>query len=86
MMENNCVNLYWNPSKIVGVLVRTKIWPSSVTLILGLPERRFQMAYPRDGEQLYQIILKPIHICRSYDPDKFEKQMDARTHTHKPNW
>ena len=25
MMENNCTNLYENPSKIVGVMVQTKI-------------------------------------------------------------
>ena len=45
IMENNCANLYWNPFKIVGVMVQTKIWPSSVTLTLGLPEPMFQMAH-----------------------------------------
>ena len=45
MMENNCANLYWNPSKIVGVMVPTKIWSSSVTLTLGLPEQIFQIAH-----------------------------------------
>ena len=40
------VKIYnWNPSKIVGVLVRTKLWPSRVTLTLGIPERMFQMAH-----------------------------------------
>ena len=43
LIENNCANSYWNPSKIVGVMIRTKIWPSSVTL--GLTEQMFQMAH-----------------------------------------
>ena len=45
MIENTCANLYWNPSEIVGVMVRTKIWPPSVTLTLGLPKQMFQMAH-----------------------------------------
>ena len=43
MMENNCANLNWNPSKLVGVGVPTKIWLWSVTLVP--PERMFQMAH-----------------------------------------
>ena len=43
--ENNWVKLYQNPSKIAGIMVRTKIWPSSVILTLGLPEQIFQMAH-----------------------------------------
>ena len=35
----------WNPSKFAGIMVRTKIWPSSVTLTLCLPEQMFQMAH-----------------------------------------
>ena len=45
MMENNFPNLFWNPYKIVGIMVQTKIWPSSMTLKLGLPEQMFQMAH-----------------------------------------
>ena len=45
MIKNNCANLHWNLSKIAGVMVRTKIWPSSVTLTLGLPERIFQITH-----------------------------------------
>ena len=45
MMENKCANCYWNPSKIVRVLVQTKVWSLSVTLTLGLPEQLFQMAH-----------------------------------------
>ena len=40
MKENNCANLYWHPPKILGVMVRTKIWPSNATLIL--PEQMFK--------------------------------------------
>ena len=45
MMEDNCANLYWNPSKLSGAMIRTKIWPSSVTLTLGLPEWMLQMVH-----------------------------------------
>ena len=78
IMENNCAHLYWNPSKIVGVMVQTKIWPLSVSLTLGLPEQMFQMAHLHVMEQLCQItcILKSIHNCRSYGRDKFKS-----THT-----
>ena len=63
-------------------MVRTKILPSSVTLTLSLPVGMFlNGTCTRDGEQLCQIILKSIHNCRSYGPDKFGR-MDARTHRH----
>ena len=83
--ENNYASLYWNPSKIIGVMVRTKILPSSVTLTLSLPERIFQMAHLHcDGERKCQIIAKSIRNCRSYGLDKFGRT-DAHTNTHKPN-
>ena len=83
IMENKCANLYWNPSKIVGVTVRTKIWPSSVsvTLTLGLTEQMFEMAHLHVMENNCQIILKSIHNCSSYGPDKFA-QTDGQTHAH----
>ena len=37
-----------------------------------------------DREQLFQIILKSIHNCRSYGPDKF-RLADALEHAHTPN-
>ena len=43
--ENNYVKSYQNPSEVVGVMVQTKIWPSKVTLTLGLPEPKFKMAH-----------------------------------------
>ena len=33
--------------------------------------------FPLQGQQLYQIILKSMHYCTSYGPDKF-----GRTHAH----
>ena len=60
--------------QIVGVMVQTK----NVTLTLGLPEWMFQMAHLHVvKKQLCQIILKSIHKCRSYDPDKI-----GRTQAH----
>ena len=56
----------------VEVMARTSsiydhfiIWPSSVTLTFNMPEQMFQMTQ----EQLCQI-LKSMHKCRSYGPDK----------------
>ena len=42
------------------------IWPSSVTLTFNLSEQIFQMALLL----LKEIILKSMHKCRSYGPDK----------------
>ena len=39
---------------------------------------------PPQGQQLYQIVLKFMHNCTSYDLDKSGRK-DARTHAHTPN-
>ena len=42
---------------------------------------------PHQGEQSYQIILKSMHKCRSYCPDKSGRthaRTNARTHAHTP--
>ena len=76
---NNCAKLIWNQCINIEVMARTCsiydhfiIWPSSVTLVINLPEQMFQMALLllRDI-QLCQIILKFLHKCTSYGPDKF---------------
>ena len=64
--------------QILGVMVQTKIWSSSVTLTLDLPERMFQKVHLHMREQLCQIILKSIHNCRSYSTYKIG-QTDGHT-------
>ena len=47
--------------------------PSSVTLTINLPEQMFQMAVPLLKENkcdIHCIILRSMHKCRSYGPDK----------------
>ena len=80
IMENNCANLYRNPSKIVGVMVQTKNWLSG--LAFGLWPTRTNISNGSstcDGELLCHINLKSIHNCRSYSPDKFA-WIDEWTH------
>ena len=72
--QHYCANLYWNPYKIVGVTIKTKIWPSNVTLTWTNVSTDKSTC---DGKQLCQIILKSIHNCRSYGLDKL-----WRTHAH----
>ena len=47
-------------------------------LTFDLPERIFEVAHLHVVEELCQNILKSIHNCRSYGPDKFG-QTDAHT-------
>ena len=57
MMENNCANLYWNPSKIVGVMVHTKKLTFKCDLDLGATWKNVSNGMSAwDREQLYQII------------------------------
>ena len=37
---------------------------------------------PPQGQQVCQIILKSIHNCRNYDPDKADGRTHPRTITH----
>ena len=39
---------------------------------------------PPQGQQLCQIVLKSMHYCKRYGPDK-SGRMHARTHAHTPN-
>ena len=51
------------------------LWPSTK------PEKKVSNnIFTSQGEQPCQIILKLIHKCRSYGPDK-SRWTDARTHT-----
>ena len=78
--ENNCVKLYINPSIIVGVMIRIIIWPSSVTLILGLPEQMFQMPHLSVMENICVISFLKIHpqLCKSWAEQI--RQTQERTH------
>ena len=76
---NNCAKLFWNPC------IKQKLWPreaqfmniftfdpSSVTLTLIQPtwtDVSNDNATPQT-EELCQKILKSMHKCRSYGPDK----------------
>ena len=54
------------------------LYLTPVTLTFNLPEKMFQMALPpSQGQQLCQTVLKSMHYCTSYGPDKF-----GRTHRH----
>ena len=75
MMENNCVNLYWNSLKIEEVMVRMKIWFSSATLISTWTNASNGTS-TGDEEQLCQIILNPSTIV------EFIIRTDAHTHVH----
>ena len=47
--ENNCANLYWNPSinvlRISSIYSNFNIWPWSLTMILDLPEQIFHIMH-----------------------------------------
>ena len=83
---NKCVKLFWNPCINVGVMAWTRsfydhfiIWPSSVTLTFNQPEKYFKCHSLLQEQQLCLIILKSIHNCRSYGPDKSIRMHHACT-------
>ena len=80
MMENNCANLYRNLSKIAGVMVCTRIWPSSLTLTLDLPEQMFQMAHLHMMENdCVKLFWNPSTIVEVMVWT--ERERDTHTHT-----
>ena len=86
--ENNCAKLFWNPYTNVQVMTWTSsiydhftIWPSSVPLTFNVPEKNVSSGTSTpQGEQLCQIILKFMHKCRSYGPDKSGWTQAQHTH------
>ena len=69
---SNCAKYFENSGINVEVMALTNsiydhfiIWPSSVTLTFNLP------GIYVSNKQLCQIILKSMHKCRIYGPDKF---------------
>ena len=81
---HKCLSMAWT-SLIYDHFI---IWPSSVTLTFNLPKKRFKGTSSPQGEQLCQIILKYMHKCRSYGPDKvrWTHTCTIHTHTRTPNW
>ena len=69
--------LFWNLCINVQVMARTSsiydnfhLYLAPVTLTFNLPEKKmYQMPLPR-WQQLCKIILKSMHKCTSYGPDK----------------
>ena len=76
--DNNCAKLFWNPYINVQVMARTSSiydhfdrYLTTVTLTFNLPEKMFQMAlFLLEGNNCAKIILKSMHKCTSYGPDK----------------
>ena len=80
-MENNCAKLYRKPSKIVGVMVQTKIGLSSVTLTLALHEGMFQMAHLHVMENNCIILFSnPSTIVEVMVWTNLDKQKDVLKH------
>ena len=86
---NNCAK-FWHPCINIEVMAQTSsiynhfiIWPSSVISTFDLPEQMFQMALLLLKENnCAKFILKSMHKCRSYGPDKSERMHNTRTHIH----
>ena len=53
-----------------------------VTLTFNLPKNVSNGTSPPQGQQLCQIVLKSMHYCTSYDPDK-SGRTHVRTHIHR---
>ena len=71
--DNNCAKLFWNPCINIQVMARTSsiydhfdLYLTPVTLTFNLPEKMFLLL---EGNNC-KIILKPMHKCTSYGPDK----------------
>ena len=78
--DNNCAKLFWNPCTNVQVMLRTSsihvydhfdLYLTPMTLTFNLREKMFQMALLLvEDINCAKIILKSIHKCTSYGPDK----------------
>ena len=56
------------------------LYLTPVTLTFNLPQNVSNGTSPPQVQQLCQIVLKSMHYCTSYGPDK-----SGRTHAHTPN-
>ena len=58
------------------------LYLTPLTLTFNLPKKNVSNGTsPLQGQQLCQIVLKSMHYCTSYGPDKFGL-MHGRTHIH----
>ena len=88
---NNCAKLFWNPCINVQVMLWTSsihvydhfyLYLTPVTLTFNLPKNVSNDTSPSQGQQLCQIVLKSMHYCTSYGPDKCG-WTHGRTHIHR---
>ena len=78
LKHNNCEKLFWNPCINVQVMARSSsiydhfdLYLTPVTLTFNLPGKNVSNGTsPSRGQQLCKIILKSMHKCTSYAPDK----------------
>ena len=47
------------------------LYLTPVTLTFNIPQNVSYVTSPPQGQQLCQIVLKSMHYCTSYGPDKF---------------
>ena len=60
------------------------LYLTPVTLTFNLPKNVSDSTSPPQGQKLFQIVLKSMHYCTSYWPDKSGRthgRIDARTYT-----
>ena len=87
LKENNCAKLFWNPCINVGVMARTSSLYVTFKCGLDLQPTWKKVSYGifhPHGQQVCQIILKSMHECGSYGPDK-SGWMHALMQAHTPN-
>ena len=75
--DNNCPKLLWNPCINVQVMAQTSsiydhldLYLTPMTVAFNLPKNVSNDTFPPRGQQLSKIILKSMHKCTSYGPDK----------------
>ena len=77
LKKNNCAKLFWHPHTNAEILARTswiwtilsfdlRMWPWPA----AYPNKCFTWHFYSSRKQLCQIILKSMHKCRRYGPDK----------------
>ena len=94
--DNNCAKLFWNPCINVPVMAQTSsiydhfdlyltLWPWP----FNLPKKNVSNGTsPPQGQQLCHTVLKSMHYCTSYGPDKSRWThwcTDSQMHAHTPN-
>ena len=88
---NICAKLFYNPCIIVQGMLQTSsihvlvydyfnVYLTPVTLTFNLPKIVSNDTSPPHGQQLCQIVLKSMHYCSSYGPDKSGRTHGALTH------